>query len=126
MKLDDALTYDERWGLVHAARHALSALLFEQDRTEISEAVYREDLGLGGELSPVTIHPDNVWRLKGLVTVLTLAKREMQTKHDILSNIWTLRFRRPMAALRQTACVRRQQWPQSNVKRRCQPIARLK
>lgn len=28
MKLDDALTYDERWGLVHAARHALSALLF--------------------------------------------------------------------------------------------------
>ena len=84
VKLDDALTYDERWGLVHAARHALSALLFEQDRTEIAEAVYCEDLDLGGELSRVTIHPDNVWRLKGLVAVLTLAKREIRTKHDIL------------------------------------------
>jgi hypothetical protein len=109
-----------------ATRHALGAFLFEQDRTENSEAVYREDLGLGGELSRATIHPDNVWSLKGLVTVLTLAKRGMRTKHDILSNGWTLRLRRPMAALQQAACVRRRQWPQSSVKRRCRPFARLK
>jgi len=115
---------DGAWYTLSATR--FGALLFEQDRTQNAEAVCREDLGLGGELSRGTTHPDNVWSLKGLVTVLTLVKRGMRTKHDILSNGWTLRFRRPMAALRQTACVRRQQWPQSNVKRRCQPIARLK
>jgi hypothetical protein len=47
-------------------RHALGALLFEQGRIEEAEAVYREDLGLGGKLSRATIHPDNVWSLKGL------------------------------------------------------------
>ena len=31
-----------------------------------AEAVFREDLGLGGQLSRATVHPDNVWSLKGL------------------------------------------------------------
>jgi hypothetical protein len=47
-------------------RHALGALLFEQGHVAEAEAVYREDLGLGGTLSRATIHPDNVWSLKGL------------------------------------------------------------
>jgi hypothetical protein len=47
-------------------RHALGALLLEQGRIEEAEAVYREDLGLGGQLPRAQIHPDNVWSLRGL------------------------------------------------------------
>ena len=64
--LDDDLPYDEPWGWMQPARHALGALLLEQDRFEEAEAVFREDLGLGGALSRASIHPDNVWSLKGL------------------------------------------------------------
>ena len=51
-------------------RHALGALLFEQGHAAEAEAVYREDLGLGGSLSRASIHPDNVWSLKGLCDCL--------------------------------------------------------
>jgi len=64
--LDDALPYDEPWGWIQPTRHALGALLLEQGRTAEAEAVYREDLGLAGALSRATIHPDNVWSLRGL------------------------------------------------------------
>lgn len=66
VELDDALPYDEPWGWMQPARHALGALLLEQGRLEEAEAVFREDLGLGGTLSRASIHPDNVWSLKGL------------------------------------------------------------
>lgn len=64
--LDDALPYDEPWGWMQPARHALGALLFEQGHVHEAEAVYRADLGLSGQLSRATIHPGNVWSLKGL------------------------------------------------------------
>ena len=64
--LDDALPYDEPWGWMQPARHALGALLFEQGRVAEAEEVYRADLGLGGQLSRAAVHPDNVWSLKGL------------------------------------------------------------
>jgi tetratricopeptide (TPR) repeat protein len=64
--LDDALPYDEPWGWMQPARHALGALLLEQGRVDEAEAVFREDLGLGGRLSRATVHPDNIWSLKGL------------------------------------------------------------
>lgn len=70
IELDDALLYDEPWGWMQPARHALGALLFEQGHVADAEAVYREDLGLGGQLSRATIHPDNVWSLKGLYDCL--------------------------------------------------------
>jgi len=63
---DDNLPYDEPWGWMQPTRHALGALLFEQGHVEQSEQVFREDLGLGGQLSRATVHPDNVWALKGL------------------------------------------------------------
>ena len=47
-------------------RHALGALLYEQGHVAEAEAAYREDLGLGGQLSRATVHPDNVWALRGL------------------------------------------------------------
>ena len=70
VELDDALPYDEPWGWIQPTRHALGALLFEQGRFDEAEAVYREDLGLGGTLSRATIHPDNVWSLRGLYDCL--------------------------------------------------------
>ncbi|WP_377187417.1 hypothetical protein [Ruegeria meonggei] len=66
VELDDTLPYDEPWGWMQPTRHALGALLFEQGHVAEAEAIYREDLGLGGTLSRASIHPDNVWSLKGL------------------------------------------------------------
>ena len=66
VELDDNLPYDEPWGWMQPARHALGALLLEQGHVREAEAVFREDLGLGGQLSRATVHPDNVWSLKGL------------------------------------------------------------
>lgn len=64
---DDNLPYDEPWGWMQPTRHALGALLLEQGRVAEAEAVYREDLGLGGNLTRAQIHPDNIWALRGLM-----------------------------------------------------------
>jgi tetratricopeptide (TPR) repeat protein len=64
--LEDTLPYDEPWGWMQPTRHALGALLFEQGHLAEAESSYREDLGLGGQLSRATVHPDNIWALKGL------------------------------------------------------------
>jgi tetratricopeptide (TPR) repeat protein len=69
--LDDNLPYDEPWGWMQPTRHALGALLLEQGRAAEAEAVFREDLGLGNQLSRATVHPNNVWSLKGLHDCLT-------------------------------------------------------
>ena len=64
--LDNSLPYDEPWGWMQPTRHALGALLLEQNRVEEAEAVYRADLGLDGKLGRPFQHPDNVWSLHGL------------------------------------------------------------
>lgn len=61
VRLDDALNYDEPWGWMQPARHALGALLLEQGRPAESEAVYRKDLDK---------HPHNPWALHGLAESL--------------------------------------------------------
>ena len=66
VEADDALPYDEPWGWMQPTRHALGALLLEQNRVAEAEAVYRADLGLDGRLSRACQHPDNVWSLHGL------------------------------------------------------------
>ena len=71
VELDDNLPYDEPWGWMQPARHALGALLLEQGQIEEAEAVYRADLGLDGTLSRACQHPDNVWSLHGLHECLT-------------------------------------------------------
>jgi tetratricopeptide (TPR) repeat protein len=65
--LDDALHYDEPWGWLQPARHALGALLLEQGRAAEAEVVYRQDLAL---------HPHNGWALNGLEEAL---RRQGQT-----------------------------------------------
>ena len=54
---DDALRYDEPWGWMMPARHALGALLLEAGRVEEAEAVYRKDLAR---------HNGNGWAWHGL------------------------------------------------------------
>ncbi|MEM1006824.1 MAG: hypothetical protein AAGK26_15605, partial [Pseudomonadota bacterium] len=70
VELDDTLPYDEPWGWMQPTRHALGALLFEQGHVDEAEQVYRADLGLAGDLSRASIHPDSVWSLKGFYDCL--------------------------------------------------------
>lgn len=58
---DDALNYDEPWGWMQPARHALGGLLLEQDHAAEAEIVYRDDLKR---------HPNNPWSLHGLAESL--------------------------------------------------------
>jgi tetratricopeptide (TPR) repeat protein len=58
---DDALNYDEPWGWMQPARHALGALLLEQGHVDEATSVYREDLRR---------HPHNGWSLHGLAECL--------------------------------------------------------
>ncbi len=71
VEMDDSLPYDEPWGWMQPARHALGALLLEQKQYEEAEAVYRADLGLDATLSRACQHPGNVWSLHGLHECLT-------------------------------------------------------
>ena len=71
VELDDGLPYDEPWGWMQPTRHALGALLLEQNRIEEAEAVYRADLGLDDSLARPYQNPDNVWSLHGYHECLT-------------------------------------------------------
>ena len=62
---DDNLPYDEPWAWMQPARHALGALLLEQDCLDEAETVYRADLGLDRTLTRACQHPENVWSLHG-------------------------------------------------------------
>ena len=78
VELDDGLPYDEPWGWMQPARHALGALLLEQGHLDEAEAVYRADLGLDDTLARACQHPANVWSLHGYHECLTrLAKHEL-------------------------------------------------
>jgi len=70
VELDDNLPYDEPWGWMQPARHALGALLLEQGHVDEAAQVYRADLGLDNTLSRASQHPDNVWSLHGYVECL--------------------------------------------------------
>lgn len=59
--LSEGLKYDEPWGWMVPARHALGALLFEQKRTADALEVYRAD---------VALWKDNMWGLFGLIQVI--------------------------------------------------------
>jgi tetratricopeptide (TPR) repeat protein len=75
VQLDDGLNYDEPWGWMQPARHALGALLLEQGNYAESEAVYRVDLRR---------HPNNPWALHGLAEALHKQGKmdEAQTCHE--------------------------------------------
>ncbi len=68
--LDDNLKYDEPWGWMQPARHALGALLLEQGHVEEARRVYMDDLGLSDTLVSTSQHIENPWSLHGLVECL--------------------------------------------------------
>ncbi|OAN35770.1 tetratricopeptide repeat protein [Mycolicibacterium iranicum] len=78
VELDDNLPYDEPWGWMQPTRHALGALLLEQDRVEEAAAVYAADLGLDPTLSRPCQHPGNVWSLHGYHECLTRLGRDAE------------------------------------------------
>ena len=57
VKLSDDLIYDEPWDWIQPPRHALAALLLEQNHFKESEEVYLMDLSM---------YPENIWSLTGL------------------------------------------------------------
>ena len=67
---EDSLPYDEPWGWMQPARHALGALLLEQGLVEKAELVYRADLGFDSSVIRARRHPNNVWALHGLAECL--------------------------------------------------------
>jgi tetratricopeptide (TPR) repeat protein len=73
VQLDDALNYDEPWGWMQPARHALGALLLEQGNFADAEAVYQADLRR---------HPKNVWALHGLAE--SLEKQDRLAEADAI------------------------------------------
>jgi tetratricopeptide (TPR) repeat protein len=71
VRMEDGLEYDEPWSWMQPTRHALGALLLEQDRVEEAAQVYREDLGFDPAIPRAYQHPDNVWALHGYHECLT-------------------------------------------------------
>jgi len=65
VELDDSLPYDEPWGWMQPARHALGALLLEQGHVDQAASVYRADLGIDSVLPRACRHPENIWSLSG-------------------------------------------------------------
>ncbi len=88
VELDDNLPYDEPWGWMQPARHALGALLLEQGRVDEAAVIYRADLGLDNTLSRPSQHPDNVWSLQGYVECLhRLGKHEEAGAMELRLNL---------------------------------------
>ena len=80
---DDHFPYDEPWGWMQPARHALGALLLEQRRVHEVEAVYRADLGLEKDTESATFsracqRVNNVWSLHGLHECLVQQQQQQQ------------------------------------------------
>ncbi|TVR74239.1 MAG: hypothetical protein EA415_06165 [Sphaerobacteraceae bacterium] len=69
--MEDGLEYDEPWSWMQPTRHALGALLLEQNRVAEAAEVYRQDLGFDPSVPRAYWHPDNVWALHGYHECLT-------------------------------------------------------
>lgn len=78
--LDDNLKYDEPWGWMQPARHALGALLLEQGRIKEAQQVYLDDLGLSDTLVGTSQHIENPWSLHGLVECLERLGKTKQAR----------------------------------------------
>ena len=66
VELYDELNYSEPWSWMMPPRHALGALLLEQNHVDEATAIYRADLGLDDTLVRPSQHPNNIWSLVGL------------------------------------------------------------
>ena len=99
IELEDNLKYDEPWGWMQPARHALGALLLEQGHVETAEQVYRDDLGLSDNLVSTSQHADNLWSLHGLVECLNrLGKNDEANTMQARLNLAIARADEPVVA----------------------------
>ncbi|KAJ5581695.1 Tetratricopeptide-like helical [Penicillium sp. DV-2018c] len=80
VKRDDSLPYDEPWGWMQPARHALGALLLEQGYVEEAAAVYSADLGVDTSLPRALRHPGNVWASHGYHECLVKLGRKTEAR----------------------------------------------
>eukprot|EP00005_Dracoamoeba_jomungandri_P013182 CAMPEP_0174265370 /NCGR_PEP_ID=MMETSP0439-20130205/26235_1 /TAXON_ID=0 /ORGANISM="Stereomyxa ramosa, Strain Chinc5" /LENGTH=543 /DNA_ID=CAMNT_0015351797 /DNA_START=52 /DNA_END=1683 /DNA_ORIENTATION=+ len=67
VELDSSLAYDEPWGWMVPTRHALGALLLEQNCVDEATEVYLKDLEMNKE---------NMWALQGLLGCYTKAGKQ--------------------------------------------------
>ena len=74
--LCDHLEYSEPWPWMHPPRHALGALLLEQDRVDEAIIHYEDDLGIGNRLPRCAQHPGNIWALHGYHECLLRLQRD--------------------------------------------------
>jgi len=102
--LDDSLYYSEPWAWMHPPRHALGALLLEQNRVGEAEQVYRADLGLDDCLSRPSQHPNNVWSLHGYVECLERSGKSAEASE--LRKQLNLAVRRAGQAITSSCCCR--------------------
>ncbi|GLI71846.1 hypothetical protein PoHVEF18_000013 [Penicillium ochrochloron] len=77
---DDNLPYDEPWGWMQPARHALGALLLEQERVEEAMDIYAADLGIDESLPRALTHPNNIWALHGYHECLVKMGRHAEAR----------------------------------------------
>lgn len=75
VQFEDALPYDEPPGWIVPARHALGALLLEQNHVEDAMKAFKADLGLDDTLPRPLRHPNNVWALHGYHECLRRLRR---------------------------------------------------
>ena len=75
IKLEDALPYDEPWGIMQPTRHALGAILLEMNRPEEALELYKQDLGLAPGLNRTVIHIKNIWAMLGVVDCHKMMKK---------------------------------------------------
>lgn len=66
IELEDALPYSDPPPWMQPVRHALGALLLEQDRVSEAETVFKEDLGVANGFPRRKARLNNVWGLHGL------------------------------------------------------------
>lgn len=86
VRLEDGLPYEEPWGWMQPARHALGALLLEQGHLDAAIAEFRADLGLDKVLPRACQHPGNVWALRGLYEAYVL-KGDAAAAQQVLQDL---------------------------------------
>ncbi len=102
--LDDHLEYTEPWAWMHPPRHALGALLLEQNRVDEAADAYRADLGLDATLSRACQHPNNVWSLHGYVECLKRQGKDEEAA--IFAPLLTVALARTDVEIRASCCCR--------------------
>ncbi|KAJ5866831.1 hypothetical protein N7534_001384 [Penicillium rubens] len=78
VELEDALPYADPPAWIQPSRHALGALLLEQNHVAEAEIVFREDLGLKPGFPRRRARLNNVWGLHGLYECFVRSGKEPQ------------------------------------------------